>query len=261
MPGLRFALGALTIGLASAVVIAQDPPARRLRPLRVDLPLTPASICVTAPMWGGAAGQLVGVECEWEPVAQPREADRRVVRELDLTGLEAGPSLDLLMAELPAYDTHRRDQVTVFRPKRRDRFTTTMLDVVVARFTLKDASLVEAAEAVNRLFDPSYRLGTLEAAGPRSAAKIEATSERARALIEKSIEKYNERFAKRITMDLAGATVEEILTAISRQAGESWRVMYIRPGGRYEDSLIEFLISGEPLRTGPARVARKGPSR
>ena len=234
---------------------------KTVRSLRIDLPLTSVSICTAALQWGAAARETVGIECVWEPVDAPRSPNERVVRQLDLSRLPATAALEQMMRHLPAYDAETRNGVAVFRPKRTRGSTPSILDVTVPRFTLENVNLVEAAVAVNRLFDPNYRVSGPEIAGPRSNSRIQATSEEARALIEESVRKYNERFVKRINVDLSGATVEEILNTIARQAHSSWRVMYVAATGRYEDALIEFLGNAEPLRTGPGRAPRKTSAR
>jgi hypothetical protein len=181
--------------------------------LTIDVPLTATSACAAAPLWGGATHELVGVECLWEPPGAT--AAQRVMRELDLSGMDTRSSLELMMTHSPEYEARVLDGITVFRPRATEN---SMLDVVVPHFAVSNASLVDAAEAVNRIFDPSYRVTGAELAGPRNPASIVATSERARRLIEAATIKYNERFTKSITLEMTGATVEDILSALARAA-------------------------------------------
>jgi hypothetical protein len=244
--------------LATAAAGArQDVGERRLESLKVELPLTDSSICSAAGQWSIASKTLVGVECFWES-ARPerRPAADRVVHELNLSGMSAPESLNMLIAQLPTYEARIDGKIAVLRPKTAGGASASMLDRAVPRFELRDASLVEALVAVNQLYDPGYQIAGPAATGPRTMNGVRATSDRARGLIQAAIERYNDRFVKSITVNLRNTTVEKILSEIALQSGQSWRVMYVRPTKQYQDSTIDFLTVGEPLRSGPARVRR-----
>jgi hypothetical protein len=252
----------LSVGMASALIVlvlavqvsAQGKPPHLLPVVTIELPLTEYSICSAASVWGQAAKVLTGVECFWAPVELVPGRNDRVVDALDLTGMEVAPSLELLISQLDAVEAKRVNDLVVFRPSDGQ---TSMLDRVVPQFSLRNASLVEAADAVSRIFDAAYQ------SPPRTRAggAIRATSERAHAQIEQIHARYNERFVPSITIQVANVTVLQILGEIAKQAHVSWRVQYVRRSRQYQDSVIEFLTAVEPVRTGPARVRRPSRSR
>ncbi len=121
------------------------------------------------------------------------------------------------------------------------------LDRNVPRFTLTNASLAGAAEAVRRIFEPGYILPDVPLQPPATEDTDRARQYR---------DQYNERFRPVLTLDLKNVTIEAILTAIAakRGGGCGWFVEYLSDERRLEDSLVVFYVpGGVQVTAGPRR--------
>jgi len=215
------------------------------RDLRIDLPLSEASICAAARHWASVNDRLIGVECMAE--SKPQHSTAVLVHEqLDLTSMTPESSLQTILDRVPGYQKHTDGSLAVIRPKAKaGAGAPAMLDRTVPAFSLTNASLVDAAEAVNRLFDPGYTLTRLHIGGNGAAVD---PSQRER--LEHLYSLYNQRFVPAITLHLQNVTVEQILNQISIQTNTSWQVQFSSPAKQYQDATIDFIAAGGPVRSG-----------
>lgn len=215
------------------------------RDLRIDLPLSEASICAAARHWASVNSRLVGVECMAE--GKPQRSTAVLVHEqLDLTGMTPESSLQTMLERLPGYQKHTDGSLAVIRPKAKAvGGLPAMLDRTIPTFSLTNASLVDAAEAVNRLFDPGYTMTRLHVGGNGAAVD---PSKRER--LDQLYSLYNQRFVPAITLHLQSVTVEQILNQISIQTNTSWQVQFSSAAKQYQDATIDFIAAGGPVRSG-----------
>jgi len=154
-------------------------------------------------------------------------------------------SIDELLKYAPDYQAKFDGRFLILRLKNID----SDLDRVVTRFALKDASLVEAAQSVWRIFEPDYVLP----AHPAMPAVDETEYDRQKR------ELYNERFDPVLNVDVSRATVESILTEIARNYGKgcNWSVLYTSDARRFTECILMFYApKGAQVSAGPRRAAK-----
>ncbi len=208
---------------------------KMVRHLRLALPITPSTISSAAMLWSGATGIQTGVECQFS--GGPRQ-EGRILSFLDLSGMSIPESVDEMMKQIPQYQATWMGEFLLLRP----RDGNGVLDRVVPRFSLRQASLVSAVQAVRQIYEPDYVIRAL----PQSAPADEGDYARQKR------EQYNARFKPMITLDISNAPVVDILTDIARQVGASWTVQYRTEARRFEDALVTMVApSGLQVTAGP----------
>jgi hypothetical protein len=234
----RAGLVAGFVALVVAVGFAQRAPGTsRSVNFRLGLPLTERNICNAALQWGSAVGIPVGVECRWD-TNPPPAAESRLARSLDLSGLGAVESLQLLTQQLPGYTSHlTRGFAILRRTPLPGQSPTGTLERIVPAFTLEQATLNHAAEAVYALLNPSFR------AVPRPTGRG-------------VLRQQPPAQGHPISVNVSNASIETILTAICQTHGGdiSWRVAYLTDSYTLADSIVQFLGRGVSVTAGSNRI-------
>jgi len=225
---------------------AQQRAEPRIRTLRIPLPLTEFSVSAAAMMWTNATGVPTGVEGLMRTAAETSAGRSRILSTLDLSGLTIKQSAEEIVQQLGDYQGRFADESLVLRPARRS-----PLDVVVPRFTLTQAGLLGAVEAVHQIFQPAYVIRATPVPPPAAGESAYAKELR---------DRYNEKFRPVITLDLTNATVETILIAIAKAyGGASWAVLYTSEDRRFEECVVTvFVPKGVSVSAGPQRAPAKG---
>lgn len=236
---------ALLVALCAMFGMAQEPAEKMLRQFRVPLPLTEYNILPVIRMWALATETAIGVECLFPAPLAATVEPGRVMSLLDLSGMGVRSSIEKMMREVPQYQARfTQEGVLILRLKGAD-----ALDQVVPRFSLTNASLARAAEAVRQILEPGYVLPDAPLQPPITGDTYRARQYR---------EQYNERFKPFLDLDLMNVTVETVLTAIvrARGGGCSWMVIYLSDAKRIEDSLVGFYVPGGlQVTAGPQKKA------
>jgi len=237
---LLFVLGLAEFAMFGFAQLTSD---ARIRQLRVPLPLNETTIRVPAMLWSAQTGIPTGVE--GRNLAGKPTATGRVSSTLDLAGLSYMESIEELLKYAPDYQARFDGRFLILRLKNID----SDLDRLIPRFTLKGASLVEAAQSVWRIFEPGYVLP----AHPAMPVPEETEYDRQKR------ELYNERFDPVINVDVTQAKVEVILTEIAGSYGKgcNWSVIYTSDARRFTECILMFYApKGAQVSAGPRSVSK-----